>query len=219
MKVPAKLCFKLWNNVFTCQPFAHNVTFGGCSVKSAWQTRFQMLQKCLLANVDDNLPWVPGTSKTCSKWKTRRLSSIILAMPLKNLVKLKRVIFVKPRVCIGCSVAQDRVGVGSMGPSVQLHHAAALFTPAPAQHSIGVTCVDISNWGEFEIWRENLYFPGTQCKENHKTITGTPYTAGLSQFILFCCNVCCFDALYAVLMHSMLFWCTLCSFIEICVAL
>ena len=86
----------------------------------------------------------------------RRLSSILLAMPLKNLVKMKRVIFVKPRVCIGCSVAQDRVGVGSMGPSVQLH--------------------------QFEIWRENIYFPGTQGKENLKKITGTPYTAGLSQF-------------------------------------
>jgi len=32
-------------------------------------------------------------------------------------------IFVKPRVCVGCSVAQDRVGVGSMGPSVQPYHA------------------------------------------------------------------------------------------------
>ena len=31
-------------------------TFSGCSVKSAWQTRVQMLQKCLLANVDYNLP-------------------------------------------------------------------------------------------------------------------------------------------------------------------
>ena len=91
-----------------------------------------------------------------------------------------------------------------------------LFAPAPAQHSIGVTRVDISNWGEFEIWRENIYFPGTQCKENHKKITGTPYTTGLSQFILFCCNVCCFDALfYAVLLQFLLLYSNSCGFVTI----
>ena len=46
-------------------------------------------------------------------------------------------------------------------------------------------------------------------------IIGTPYTAGLSLFILFCCNLCCFDAIYAVLMHYMLFYCNMCYFIAI----
>ena len=51
--------------------------------------------------------------------------------------------------------------------------------------------------------------------ENHRKITGTPYTAGLSQFILFCCNLCCFDALYTVLLQYVLLYSNSCSFVTI----
>ena len=41
-------------------------TFSGCSVKSAWQTRHQILQKYLLANGDYNLPGCSvKTALTC----------------------------------------------------------------------------------------------------------------------------------------------------------
>ena len=46
-------------------------------------------------------------------------------------------------------------------------------------------------------------------------IIGTPYTAGLSLFILFCCNLCCFDALYAVLLQYVLLFSNSCSFFTI----
>ena len=178
-------------------------TFSGCSVKSAWQTRFQMLQKCLLANVDDNLPWVPGTSKTCSKWKMRRLSSILLAMPLKNLVKLKRVIFVKPRVCIGCSVAQDRVGVGSMGPSVQLHHAVRSCSSPTLDR--GNSCWHFKlRWVRY---LEGIYLFSWNAVQV-KSQKSHWYTVH-----------CWFITIYTVLLQSMLFWCTLYCFIAICVAL
>ena len=48
--------------------------------------------------------------------------------------------------------------------------------------------------------------------ENHKKITATPYSAGLSQFILFFCNLCCVDALYALGLQYVLLYSSSCDF-------
>ena len=55
--------------------------------------------------------------------------------------------------------------------------------------------------------------PGFRCCKNVCLLTFENHN--LSLFILFCCNLCCFDAIYAVLMHYMLFYCNMCYFIAI----
>ena len=62
-------------------------------------------------------------------------------------------------------------------------------------------------------------FTRTVGVENHvlnfwksQKITATPYSAGLSQFILFFCNLCYFDALYALGLQYVLLYSSSCDF-------
>ena len=175
-------------------------TFSGCSVKSAWQTRFQMLQKCLLANVDYNLP---GCSvKTVLTCQPLQILWLYLAGRIISCIS-EHVLYIyltAGKKCLADWVIHDIITrkmwllkndiFENPSLSVQTHLINKCTVLLHLTYSQGLLGLKI------------MYLIPENHKKNHW------YTIH-----------CWFITIYTVLLQSMLFRCTLCCFIAICVAL